>query len=229
VADLVAEFFERDLGPAEAAELEQLFADSASEAERFAALALAEYKSTGLPQPRWMSRRFGPWKWPLALLLAAAATWAFMPSSRPQRPDLGLEGEAFSVAESPRRAPKAAARAGARTLPDIGEPLESALPDVEAPRLSVTRKASEAQRQGSRLGVLVKQAVLGQASVTVKDSQGRELLELFDGPLPPGSRRFEWDGRLADGSAAAPGSYSIEVRRGNSVQTKPLTLKSARP
>jgi len=95
--------------------------------------------------------------------------------------------------------------------------------------MTFTRRVSDDLKRGKLLGVLVKQAVPGQARVTVKDGQGRELLELFSGTLPRGQRRFEWDGRLADGSPAAPGSYSIEVKRGGSVQRQQLTLKSTRP
>lgn len=211
MADLVAEFYSRDLSTAEAAELELIFENSADEAERFAELGLAEYKSMGLPEPRWKSGRGGAWKWPLVLLFAAGGAWAFMPAPKQGRPDLSLEGEAFSMEHAPTRA--------IQTLPVI-----RALEPI-SPRTKLTRKVPDETKRGRRLGVLVKQAVSGPARVTVKDSQGRELLELFNGTLHKGERRFEWDGRLADGSAANAGDYSIAVQRGKSLQIKQLSLK----
>ncbi len=47
----------------------------------------------------------------------------------------------------------------------------------------------------------------GQVQLALYDVAGRLVRELFGGPLPAGDHSLTWDGRTADGHAAAPGVY----------------------
>jgi len=48
-------------------------------------------------------------------------------------------------------------------------------------------------------------------SVGVFDRAGQQIARVALGDLPPGPAAFSWDGRLADGSDAPPGTYSVTV------------------
>lgn len=224
MADLTQKFFDTGLSQAEQAQLEAELEASPELASAFSERALAEYRAMGLPEPTW--RRALPWKrfvWPLALLLGTCMAWSLFGPGHPARPDLGLDGGSFKNGgyaepseEAP--APQKPAPAEAKKVP-----LAEAMPKVndgrKAPKFNGTV-------QGTRLGVVVKQAENGFAVVSVRDSAGRELRNLYQGQLGPGEHRFEWDGRLNDGKAAAPGTYSIAVRRGGSTVEKEITIKN---
>jgi len=60
--------------------------------------------------------------------------------------------------------------------------------------------------------------------VRVLDSQGSELLPLFNGMLNPGTWSFQWNGLLRDGRVAPPGRYEIQVKAGSWVQTKEIVV-----
>jgi hypothetical protein len=219
--DLVVKYFASELDRAEEATLEALLDGSAAEAERFSAMALSEYRDMGLPEPLsgGMRPRGNAWRWPLACLVGGCIAWLAWPSSSCQRPDLALQGGAFAVdAHVP--APSAQAQAQAQVRNQNLPPIAMA-----EPRLQLDREAPKPEvRKGSLLGVLVSQKVEGLAQVSVQDGRGRELRSLFSGELKPGQWRFEWDGRLEDGSKASPGTYDIAVKRGKSLQLKQVQL-----
>ena len=77
----------------------------------------------------------------------------------------------------------------------------------------------------SNLSVIVGQSQLGFLAVRVLDTQGKEITRLYRGNLSPGNWDFEWNGKLADGLAATPGYYKIEVRSGSTVQSKTIQIQ----
>lgn len=48
-------------------------------------------------------------------------------------------------------------------------------------------------------------------TLTIKDASGLEVANIALEDLPPGSHNYVWDGTAIDGSAAAPGVYSVSV------------------
>jgi hypothetical protein len=225
VADLVSKYFSSELDRAEEESLEGLLDSSAKESERFSDMALSEYRAMGLPDaskgwtlPAWKA---GHW---IALCLAGGGlAWLLWPCAPKPRPDLALEGGTFGVEarRSLDRMDDSVPTGRLQALPPIRE---------EAPRLNLDRQAARpAPRRGSLLGLLVKQASAGPARVWVRDAAGAEVQRIYSGQLGPGEWRFEWDGRLADGTRAAPGTYTIAVQRGASLQTEQVHLKPRNP
>ncbi|MDT8405734.1 MAG: flagellar hook assembly protein FlgD [Methylococcales bacterium] len=58
--------------------------------------------------------------------------------------------------------------------------------------------------------------------IEIASSGGVKVHELHLGPNLPGAIPFQWDGQLADGSQAAPGTYQISARAGINGQTTAL-------
>lgn len=58
-----------------------------------------------------------------------------------------------------------------------------------------------------------------EAHVTVHDLSGRRVATLWQGAAPAGPTRVVWDGRGADGAAAAPGVYVVYARVGSEVRS----------
>ena len=56
------------------------------------------------------------------------------------------------------------------------------------------------------------------------DSAGRRVRDLVDGYLPAGEHATVWDGRLADGRAAASGVYVYRLETASGVQSGKMTL-----
>ena len=73
--------------------------------------------------------------------------------------------------------------------------------------------------------VVVRRAAPGLVTVQVLDGQGSPLLLLYRGTLREGSWAFDWNGRLADGQAAGPGRYQIQVQSGGRIQTKNVLIR----
>jgi hypothetical protein len=59
--------------------------------------------------------------------------------------------------------------------------------------------------------------------ISIYDLHGRRLRTLLTGQLPAGNYTVEWDGRLADGSAAASGVYFCRLQTGSVTDTRVLT------
>jgi choice-of-anchor B domain-containing protein len=64
----------------------------------------------------------------------------------------------------------------------------------------------------------------GRVSLAVYDVAGRRVRALFEGPLPAGTRGFEWDGRDDSGSAVASGVYFYRVDAGPHTETRRMVL-----
>ncbi|HUO57639.1 MAG TPA: FlgD immunoglobulin-like domain containing protein [bacterium] len=73
--------------------------------------------------------------------------------------------------------------------------------------------------------VVVHRLAPGPVTVQVLDGQGVPLLLLFQGILKEGNWAFDWNGRLPDGQAAAPGRYQIQVQSGGRVQAKNVLIR----
>lgn len=90
------------------------------------------------------------------------------------------------------------------------QPKRAPKPSAEYDRLSI-----ETDLQDQRL-----------VTVRVLDAGSREIRVLFAGVLEPGRRTFDWDGK-ADGRPVAPGTYKIEVRSGDVIETKAVQINAA--
>jgi hypothetical protein len=64
----------------------------------------------------------------------------------------------------------------------------------------------------------------GHARLALLDVTGREVATLVDGALAAGAHAAHWDGRRADGSAAAAGIYFARLAAGGAVRTSRLVL-----
>ena len=62
-----------------------------------------------------------------------------------------------------------------------------------------------------------------EVSLTVYDVLGRQVRQMWDGPLQAGTHRFTWDGRDAAGKAVAAGVYIYKVEIDGQVEAKKTT------
>ena len=62
------------------------------------------------------------------------------------------------------------------------------------------------------------------ARLAVYDVRGRRVAVLHDGPQPPGYHTLHWDGRHADGTPVASGTYLIRLQSGDAVRTGRVTI-----
>jgi FlgD Ig-like domain len=214
MADLIQEFFQRDLSEAEQESLNGLLAESPDAASRYENLLEQNYRATGLPRPRLprslRTLRFpgsgglagaSPWVKILVLSLAAAgaALWKFWP--RPQ-------------AEV--RVPSAQTAPAAVAAQDASR--RASLPWVRPQPV----KPSE---EGQELSVVVESPQTALVTVRILDAAGREVRALYTGFVQPGRWSFQWDGMLSNGQPAPAGNYRIDVQSGASHQTKDIKIK----
>ena len=68
-------------------------------------------------------------------------------------------------------------------------------------------------------------AAPGPAQLLIVDATGRLVTTLFDGQLGAGPHTLVWDGRAADGSAAASGVYFYALKTGDRTITQRLVLE----
>jgi len=191
-ADLIQDYFRRDLDAAEEEALAQQLQASPEAAERFAALAAGDYKGFALPEPGQAAQGGGRARW-LALLaigigLATAGTvlWKGRPDGRGSVAVIqDAQDDGFAVVERPEPARPAEA--------------PSAAP-AEAARLLV-------QAQTPRGPFEVRVAGAKAQSGGVFNAQGRRVADL----VMLDSRHFRWDGRLEDGKPAGAGPYQLRL------------------
>lgn len=67
-------------------------------------------------------------------------------------------------------------------------------------------------------------AVAEHATLRVFDAAGRLVAVLVDGNRPAGDQQVRWDGRLADGTAAASGVYFYRLDAGSYMRTRKFSL-----
>jgi flagellar hook assembly protein FlgD len=64
----------------------------------------------------------------------------------------------------------------------------------------------------------------GPVVLAVYDVLGRRLRTLVDGEQPAGRHTVAWDGRQADGSPVASGTYFVRMRTGTYASTQRVSL-----
>ena len=68
----------------------------------------------------------------------------------------------------------------------------------------------------------------GVAEITISDSAGLKMVS-FEQDIAAGSHTFRWDGKLADGTIAPPGAYSLTIRPQNGDGSAGAPLAIAAP
>ncbi len=66
----------------------------------------------------------------------------------------------------------------------------------------------------------------GNVRIEIRDASNRTVRTLYEGSLGTGDWVFDWDGKLADGTALTPGVYDICLLSEGRIQRKPLNLTS---
>jgi FlgD Ig-like domain len=94
-----------------------------------------------------------------------------------------------------------------------------------APKVTPMRVGEGVPQTFSNLSVVVGQAKAGFVTVRVLEPGGKEIAVLYNGELKPGAWAFQWDGKLADGSAAPAGYYRIEIKTGSFIQHKIIQIQ----
>jgi flagellar hook assembly protein FlgD len=105
-------------------------------------------------------------------------------------------------------------------LPSLAQ--EAPKNPVSPPETAMTSPGSQAH---SGLEVTVRQPAAGLVTVRVLKEDGTEAAFLYQGSLPAGQWVFGWDGKLADGSPAQPGSYQIQVTSGSVTRSKIVFIR----
>ncbi|HTB33382.1 MAG TPA: FlgD immunoglobulin-like domain containing protein [bacterium] len=192
--ELLAGYFERDLTVDEEARVAELLRDSPEEALRFAGMAASEYQASGYPEPRPRGRSGGAWlKRGLALGVAAGAgfwLWGLL-----QAP---AQTEARGVSASPAQ--------------DSAAPPPSPRPPAPAQAVEAGPTLDVQVLESGRFKLTVDLGGRHRVDLALCDAAGRPLRSFYRGSLDAGRWSFEWDGRLADGSAARPGQpYQVEL------------------
>jgi hypothetical protein len=180
-ADLIQDYFRRDLDAAEEESLAQRLRASPEATARFAALAAQDYRAMGLTGPDG-NREGRAWHvlplivLSIGLLTALTVLWKGRPQASRAVPASGVE-----VVQLPEAVAK-----------------PSSVP--EASRLLVQ---AQTPRGPFEIRVSGPKAENGE----VFDARGRRFaaLQRLD------SRRFRWDGRDEDGHPAVPGPYELRV------------------
>jgi FlgD Ig-like domain len=216
MADLIEQFFTRDLSEAEHEALSKLLQDSPEAAQKYERLLEQNYLATGLPQPQLpkglnsLPETGGSLLGKGALLkllavglagLAAGLIWKFWPMSNPvTSPASQQPVQAVS--------PKPAQPAVARQKPAPVQPL-----------------AAGPSQEGQELSVVLNTGQKSLVTVRILDGQGNEVRALYTGFVEPGHWSFQWDGLLENGQPAGAGDYRIDVQSGATHLSKDIQIK----
>lgn len=213
MADLVQEFFQRDLSEAEHEALSRLLDQSPDAALNYQSLLEQNYLATGLPQPTLPKglqslphigggSLSGSGTFLKLFLVGLAATgmavWKFWPQSKAIVP-----GAVQKLSSKP-------------VLPSVIHRVKPSMP------LPVT--AGPAQ-EGQELSVVVNTPQKSLVTVRILDSKGQEIRALYTGFVGTGHWAFQWDGLLQNGEAAGAGDYKIDVQSGAAHQSKDIQIK----
>jgi hypothetical protein len=226
MADLIQEFFKRDLRESELDALEELLGKKPEEALRFEGLLENYYLvRVGLPKPQFprslqrvpgikgLSKAWwtglGGWLGFGALAFAGtlAATVYHHYASAPS----------LALSPSPTATPMA-------SLMPTSTPITHrslALPVLG----SVQPNRVQPGAKGDDLSVVVTAPKESLVTVRMLDAAGQELRVLFSGFVQPGNWAFKWDGMLLDGKMAPPGDYEIHVQSGGFQQSKKIKIR----
>jgi len=239
MADLLKEFFERDLTEAEEQRLADLIAGAPQQSLRFAELAHAAYLQTGLPDtdggngsggfgsPGGLTHLIGPIVLKSAVILAVGGFTAYgifrllhgTPNPTVSLPAAVIQNEA-----------------PAKPQPVIPEKITVSKPapqaPIQAPPLKALAKpgmvnpvAYDPAKKYEGLDIMVEQKSPGLLTVRALDSGKKEVRLLFAGMLKPGRWDFVWDGKTENGEPAQPGTYQVEVQSGKQVLNKEVIIR----
>ena len=222
MADLVQEFFTRDLSEAEHAALSKLLEGSPDAALSYERLLEQNYLATGLPQPTLpkglqslpqsgaggITGLGSSIKIFLVVLAATGAVlWKFWPQTKAEI-SMPVQQPAQQILEKHLTAQvKPAVKKIAPLLPS----------------------AAGSTREGQELSVVVDAPQRSLVTVRILNPAGKEVRALYTGFVEPGRWNFKWDGLLENGEAAGAGDYRIDVQTGAAHQSKDIRIKLGQP
>ncbi len=220
MADLINEFFERELSEAEADSLGDLLRDSPDSTLRFEGQLEQHYAQTGLPLPQLPSSLNDLPKGPsgigglggmkILFLLAAAGSGYLAWKYWPVKAEVPLPGYS----------PQAA-------LSDA--PLDKKPTALQAVKPIIQPRVAGPTAEGEELSVVVDAPQRSLVTVRILDASGREVRPLYTGFVEAGRWNFQWDGLLENGEAAGAGQYRIDVQTGAAHMSKDIQIKLAAP
>jgi len=209
MADLIHEFFERELSEAESDALGEQLRLSTDESLRFESLLESHYAATGLPIPE---------------LPASLQNLPLNPGGLSSA--LGLKIFAVLIAAGLGYAvlkywplPAPAPQAVLAPIVSLSQP--AAITRL----LPVQPKPVSPTATGEELSVVVGAQAKTLITVRILNQEGKEIRDLYTGFVQPGHWSFQWDGDLSDGVPAAAGDYQIDVQTGALHQTKDIRIK----
>lgn len=213
MANLVDEFFKRNLSEAESKALEELLGRSPEDALKFAQKLQGEYLAMGLTVPQ-VPKHFAPMaskgtgaavKTLLALVTLAgtgtAAWWLWHSHASPVLPPL---------------------------KPAIVQSLARPKAHLPPPPVEVPHRLDASAEEGNRLSVVVELDRPAPVWVSIVDSHDRQVRDLYQGDLQKGKWSIRWDGLLSDGSRAPAGDYLILVKSGSTQMSKKVSLEAGK-
>ncbi len=221
MADLLREFFRRDLSLEEFDALVAELDSSEWRSWQMARAAARAYARTGLPRVEpspgfnWLGLGLG-----LLALAGAAAAWVvFMGTGT----DGGLKPSAPSQVLEP-RSPAPAPKAQAR--PRAGGPKEKPreAPVSQAPQLEMRLLRGADRRLSLEVNLSTHSPL--PSTLEIRDAQGGLARTLHQGRLAPGRWRFEWDLRRGDGKTVAPDIYYIRFLQGSQQLSRAVEVEA---
>lgn len=215
MADLIEQFFQKDLSEAEHAALSRLLQESPDAALKYEGLLEQNYLALGLPQPtlpeglQYLPKGGGSLlgKGVLAKLLAVGLVvaggvlWKFWPKSNVEMPAV-IQQPVQQVVQKP-------------SLPAV----------IERKLSPVKPLAADPAQEGQELSVILNTAQKSLVTVRILNAQGMEVRALYTGFVNPGKWAFQWDGLLGSGQPADAGDYKIDVQSGESHLSKDIQIK----
>ncbi len=219
MADLVQEFFTRELSEAEHAALSKLLESSPDAALSYEKMLQQHYLATGLPQPTLPQGLqslphpggAGPVGWSgaaklLLVVLAAGGTalWKFWPQTKMEVP----------LQVQPQTVQQPIEKSSVSTLKPV----------VQKP-VPIQPLSAGPGQEGQELSVLVDAPQKSLVTVRILDSGGKEVRALYAGFVQAGRWDFKWDGLLDNGEAAGTGDYRIDVQAGEAHMSKNIRIK----
>ncbi len=244
MADLLLEFFKRDLTEAEEQQLANLIAGAPQQSLRFAELAHAAYLQTGLPDTGGgnggngsggfggggMTHLIGPILLKSVVLLTLTGLTAygiFRLLHAAPIPSVSLPPAVIQNIAPAKPQP---------VIPKVISVTKPAKPAPQAPLQTLPLKALakpgmvnpvayDSAKKYEGLDIMVEQKTSGLLTVRALDSGKNEVRLLFAGMLKPGKWDFVWDGKTENGEPAQPGTYRVEVQSGKEVLTKAVVIR----
>lgn len=108
---------------------------------------------------------------------------------------------------------------------EVKEPFAGTSPLGRSPMLTPIDMEKDPHRAYSELAAAVHLHAPGEVTVRVQALDGTPVALLFQGPLKQGRWVFDWDGRLPEGEAVAPGHYRVMVESGGVTQAKGIVIR----